>query len=103
MAPLQAGAHGYTRFERARIVGARALQIALGAPILLDEVDPTVDPVRGAIREFQEGVIPITVVREMRVRKVRRPQRMGRIMELEGAGAMDIEQLSQMTEGEEPS
>ena len=28
----------FTRFERARIIGARALQIAMGAPILLDDV-----------------------------------------------------------------
>ena len=26
----------YTRFERARIIGARALQITMGAPILID-------------------------------------------------------------------
>ncbi|MDD1756918.1 MAG: DNA-directed RNA polymerase subunit K, partial [Methanomassiliicoccales archaeon] len=26
----------YTRFEKARIIGARALQISLGAPVLID-------------------------------------------------------------------
>ncbi len=26
----------YTRFEKARIIGARALQIAMGAPVLID-------------------------------------------------------------------
>ncbi len=53
----------YTRFERARILGARALQISLGAPLLI-EVEPTlVDPVEIAEREFAAGVIPITVRR----------------------------------------
>ncbi|MDR0778648.1 MAG: DNA-directed RNA polymerase subunit K, partial [Methanomassiliicoccaceae archaeon] len=26
----------YTRFEKARIIGARALQISFGAPVLVD-------------------------------------------------------------------
>lgn len=53
----------YTRFERARILGARALQVSLGAPILTD-VDPTlIDPVAIAEAEFAAGVIPITVRR----------------------------------------
>lgn len=53
----------YTRFERARILGARALQVSLGAPILTD-VNPTlIDPVSIAEAEFAAGVIPITVRR----------------------------------------
>lgn len=50
----------YNRFERARIIGARALQIAMGAPILIEMVD-LIDPVRVAEEEFRQGVIPITV------------------------------------------
>lgn len=53
----------YTRFERARIIGARALQIAMGAPILILIDGPVVDPVQIAIREFGDSVIPITVKR----------------------------------------
>ncbi|HYK93063.1 MAG TPA: DNA-directed RNA polymerase subunit K [Thermoplasmata archaeon] len=53
----------YTRFERARILGARALQIALGAPILTDTPPTLIDPVEIAEREFIAGVIPITVRR----------------------------------------
>ncbi len=52
----------YTRYERARIIGARALQIAEGAPPLLDL--ETKDPVHIARSEFEEGVLPITVRRE---------------------------------------
>ncbi|MFN3384155.1 MAG: DNA-directed RNA polymerase subunit K [Archaeoglobaceae archaeon] len=51
----------YTRFEKARIIGARALQIAMGAPVLI-ETDKT-DPIEIAIEEFERGVIPITVKR----------------------------------------
>ena len=54
----------YTRFERARIVGARALQIAMGAPVLLDvPITGLINPVDLALAEFREGVIPITVRR----------------------------------------
>ena len=53
----------YTRFERARILGARALQLSLGAPILTDVPAELIDPVEIAEREFAAGVIPITVRR----------------------------------------
>jgi DNA-directed RNA polymerase subunit K len=56
-------AASFTRFERARILGARALQISLGAPILLEVPDDLVDPVEIAEREFAAGRIPITVRR----------------------------------------
>jgi len=52
----------YTRFEKARIIGARALQIAMGAPVLI-ETDKT-DPLEIAIEEFEKGLIPITVRRK---------------------------------------
>jgi len=54
----------YTRFEKARIIGARALQIAMGAPILIKVPRGMVDPVEIAKREFEANVIPITVKRE---------------------------------------
>jgi len=54
----------YTRFERARIIGARALQISLGAPILVDVADETIDPIEIAIIEYDKRVIPMTVKRE---------------------------------------
>lgn len=52
----------YTKFERVRIIGARALQISLGAPVLI-ETNST-DPLEIAIEEFKRGVIPITVRRK---------------------------------------
>ena len=54
----------YTRFERARIVGARALQIAMGAPVLIEAPSGAVDPIEIATLEFQKGALPITVARE---------------------------------------
>lgn len=53
------------RFERARIIGARALQISSGAPILIPvTAEEAVDPISVAEREYAEGVIPITVLRQ---------------------------------------
>jgi DNA-directed RNA polymerase subunit K len=57
------GVTEYTRFERARILGARALQISLGAPILIDVPPTLIDPVTIAEMEFEANVIPITVRR----------------------------------------
>ncbi len=51
----------YTRYERARIIGARALQISMGAPVLID-VDKK-EPIDIAYIELEKGVIPITVKR----------------------------------------
>lgn len=53
----------YTRFEKARIIGARALQISMGAPILINVTKEMIDPIRIALKEFDEGVLPITVRR----------------------------------------
>jgi len=54
----------YTRFERARIIGARALQISMGSPVLVELQEPILDPIEIAIIEFEKGVIPMTVKRE---------------------------------------
>ena len=39
----------YTRFEKARIIGARALQISMGAPVLVDYPKELIDPINIAI------------------------------------------------------
>jgi len=44
-------------------VGARSLQIAMGAPALLDFPQEMVNPVEMALAEYSEMVIPITVRR----------------------------------------
>jgi len=54
----------YTRFEKARIIGARALQISMGAPSTLAKIPKdTIEPVEIAMLEFKEDAIPITVRR----------------------------------------
>lgn len=53
----------YTRFEKARIIGARALQISCGAPVLVDGADEILDPIDIAMLEFSKDMIPITVVK----------------------------------------
>jgi len=52
----------YTKYEKVRIIGARARQISLGAPILIET--SMLDPIRIALEEMKKEVIPITVVRE---------------------------------------
>jgi DNA-directed RNA polymerase subunit K len=50
-----------TRYEKARIVGARALQISMGAPTMIDS--NSTDPIDIALEELKKGVIPITIKR----------------------------------------
>ena len=54
----------YTRFEKARIIGARALQISMGAPVLIAVPEDLLDPVKLAMLEYEKGTVPITVSRE---------------------------------------
>jgi len=59
------GPRKLTRFERARVVGARALQIALGAPVLID-VDPgSLSPIDIATQELEVGALPISIRRTL--------------------------------------
>ncbi len=52
-----------TRFEVARIISARALQIALGAPVLVKS-DKT-DAIELAKEEFRREIVPITIRRTL--------------------------------------
>ena len=53
-----------TRFEKARIVGARALQISMGTPILVDAAENT-NPIDIALVELEAGILPITIRRTL--------------------------------------
>lgn len=60
----------FTKYEVARILGARALQIAMDAPLLVkiekeDLERIKYDAIRIAEIEFTSGVLPITVKRPM--------------------------------------
>jgi len=52
----------YTKYEKVRIIGARALQIAMGAPILTERGNE-LNPIKIAKKEFDEGILPISVKR----------------------------------------
>ncbi len=54
-----------TRFERARIIGARALQISMGAPVLVDLSQAPTDLFALAEYELKLGVLPMTVRRTL--------------------------------------
>ena len=54
-------AQRYNRYEKARIIGARALQIAYGAPMLVDT--DQAEPILIAAEEYDAGVLPFTVHR----------------------------------------
>jgi DNA-directed RNA polymerase subunit K/omega len=55
----------YTRFEKARIVGSRALQLSMGAPPLIETPAGMRDPVQVALFEFAADAIPLTVQRNV--------------------------------------
>ena len=54
-----------TRYEKARIVGARALQISFGAPILVDKPKNLIDPIKIAQLELKSAILPLTIRREL--------------------------------------
>lgn len=54
-----------TRFERARIAGARALQLSLGAPVLIELPPKMSDPIDIAMLELKQGVLPMTIRRTL--------------------------------------
>ena len=54
-----------TRFERARIVGARVLQVSLGAPVLAPLLEAVSYPIDIAVIELREKVLPMTIRRTL--------------------------------------
>jgi DNA-directed RNA polymerase subunit K len=60
----------YTKYEKARLIGSRALQIAMGAPFMVKLTDDDLkklkyNPVEIAKMEFDKGLIPIDVKRPL--------------------------------------
>jgi DNA-directed RNA polymerase subunit K/omega len=58
----------FTKYERARIIGARALQISMDAPILVEFKEEELeginyDPLKIAEKELDSGVLPISIKR----------------------------------------
>lgn len=62
--------NGYTKYEKARIIGARALQLAMGAPLLLklsqeDLRKINYSTIEIAKMELEQNILPITIKRPM--------------------------------------
>ncbi|KAL2823181.1 RNA polymerase, subunit omega/K/RPB6 [Aspergillus cavernicola] len=51
-----------TKYERARVLGTRALQISLNAPVLVD-LEGETDPLQIALKELAQKKIPLIVRR----------------------------------------
>jgi DNA-directed RNA polymerase subunit K/omega len=68
-----------TKYERARIIGSRALQISMGAPFLIkiskQELESLkYNPIEIAKKEYDAGVIPIAVKRPLPVKREKKKQ-----------------------------
>ena len=62
---VKVGPDRLTRFERARIVGARALQLSMGAPVLLQlEELENKSPLDISEFELRAKVLPLSIRRE---------------------------------------
>ena len=60
----------YTKYEKARMIGSRALQISMGAPLMVEMSDNDLEtigfnPIEIAKRELKAGVIPLTIRRPL--------------------------------------
>ena len=51
-----------TKYERARVLGTRALQISMNAPVLVD-TEKLTDPLQIAMKELRERKIPFVIRR----------------------------------------
>ena len=54
-----------TRFEKARIMGARALQLSLGAPVFIEIPKNATTSLEIAMEELEQRVIPIVIRRTL--------------------------------------
>ena len=52
----------HSRFEKARVIGARALHISIGAPVDIKVPEEIIDPVIIAQMEYDTNAIPIDIV-----------------------------------------
>lgn len=59
-----------TKYEKARLIGARALQISMDAPLLLGLKQADLErikwnPIEIAKMEFEKGILPMVIKRPM--------------------------------------
>lgn len=97
---MKAHTESFTKYEVARIVGARALQLAMDAPLLLklskEQLEAVqYDSLRIAELELEENVLPITVHRPLP------PKRQTRLQEVREEKIEDTEIIAKEKEIEQ--
>ena len=101
--------HEFTRYEKARILGARALQIAMNAPVLIKISHEDLEKIRyDALKiaeiELESGVLPISVNKPMPLKKNEKLKRIKektaeqKIAEKEGEEEKDIAEDGEIME-----
>lgn len=99
----------FTKYERARILGARALQIAMNAPILVkiskeDLEKVRYDPLKIAEAELDSGILPISVrrplprIKESKLKRVREKVEDDKIQREEGRTEEEIAKEGEIME-----
>ena len=62
---IMVGPDKLTRFEKARIIGARSLQLAMGAPAFIAADETTRDSIALAMTELAADALPISIRRSL--------------------------------------
>lgn len=101
--------HEFTRYEKARVLGARALQIAMNAPVLIKISHEDLEKIRyDALKiaeiELESGILPISVNKPMPLKKDEKLKRIKektaeqKIAEKEGEEEKDIAEEGEIME-----
>jgi len=107
----------FTKYEMARIIGARALQIAMDAPLILKISEEKLkeiryDALKIAELEFTEGVLPISINRPsprkrdsklgtVKEEKLTEEELLAKAQEVEKEITEDAKEMGFINEGEE--
>nr|MDO8079799.1 DNA-directed RNA polymerase subunit K [Candidatus Freyarchaeota archaeon] len=62
---IKIGPPRLTKYEKSRIISTRALQITMGAPILIDFSDKVTDSIVIATTELESGILPLVIRRTL--------------------------------------
>jgi len=61
--PITIGPPILTKYEKARVIGARALQISMGAPVLMEAPPEIRDPLQ--LAQLEMPTLPLTIRRKL--------------------------------------
>jgi DNA-directed RNA polymerase I, II, and III subunit RPABC2 len=62
---IKIGPPKLTKYEKSRIISTRALQITMGAPILIDLPNKVTDPIVIATTELEVSILPLVIRRTL--------------------------------------